>query len=60
LIACTGGVWATSEATGERVNIDSWFQEVRQLVYEAGAWRISGHSGENPERVQFGAAHPFF
>jgi len=46
--------------TGERVNIDSWFQEVHQLVYEDGAWRISGHSGEDPEKLQFGAAHPFF
>jgi hypothetical protein len=59
-ITCTGGLWATYDATGERVRIDSWFEEVHRLVYEDGTWRIRGHAGEDPNNMQFGAAHPFF
>ncbi len=59
-VTCTGGLWATADATGERVRIDSWFEEVHRLVYEDGAWRILGHAGEGPNALNFGTAHPFF
>jgi len=44
-VVCTGRLAAMSE-TGARINIDSWFYEVHHLVYEKGAWRIRGNSGE--------------
>ncbi len=59
-VTCTGGLWATAESTGERIIIDSWFEEVHRLVYENGAWRILGHDGEDQQAVQNGAAHPYF
>jgi hypothetical protein len=59
-ITCTGGIWATAESTGERIIIDSWFEEVHRLVYEDGAWRILGHDGEDQQAMQSGAAHPYF
>lgn len=59
-ITCTGGLWATAESTGERIIIDSWFDEVHRLVYENGAWRILGHDGEDQQAAQSGAAHPYF
>ena len=59
-ITCTGGLWATAESTGERIIIDSWFDEVHRLVYEGGAWRILGHDGEDQQAMQNGAAHPYF
>ncbi|HZY30884.1 MAG TPA: hypothetical protein VFF86_04500 [Candidatus Methylomirabilis sp.] len=59
-ITCTGGLWATAESTGERIIIDSWFEEVHRLVYEDGAWRILGHDGEDQQAMQSGAAHPYF
>jgi len=59
-ITCTGGLWATAESTGERIIIDSWFDEVHRLVYENGAWRILGHNGEDAQPGQMGAAHPYF
>jgi len=59
-ITCTGGIWATAESTGERIIIDSWFEEVHRLVYEDGAWRILGHNGETPQAAQSGAPHPYF
>jgi len=59
-ITCTGGLWATAESTGERIIIDSWFDETHRLVYEAGAWRILEHDGEDQQAMQNGAAHPYF
>lgn len=60
-VTCTGSLWATSEPAGQRVNIDSWFEEVHHLVYEDGTWRIRGHAGEPSKALQFGVApHPFF
>lgn len=59
-ITCTGGLWATAESTGERIIIDSWFEEMHRLVYEDGTWRILGHDGEDQQAVQNGAAHPYF
>ena len=58
---CTGSLWATSQETGQREVIDSWFYEVHYLVYEDGAWRIRGHAGEPPATLRFGVTpHPFF
>ena len=59
-ITCTGGLWATAESSGERIIIDSWFEEKHSLVYENGAWRILGHDGEDQPSVQNSAAHPYF
>ena len=59
-ITCTGGIWATAESTGERIVIDSWFEEEHRLGYEDGAWRLLGHDGEDQQAVQSGAAHPYF
>jgi hypothetical protein len=60
-ITCTGSLWATTVPTGQRVNIDSWFEEAHHMVYEDGAWRIRGHAGEAPKVLQFGVApHPLF
>ena len=59
-ITCTGGIWATAESTGERIIIDSWFEETHLLAYEDGAWRILGHNGEDQQAAQNGAAHPYF
>lgn len=59
-ITCTGGVWATAESTGERIILDSWFEEIHRLAYEDGAWRILGHNGEDQQAMRNGAAHPYF
>jgi hypothetical protein len=60
-VTCTGSLRTTSDMTGERVNIDSWFYEVHRLIYEDGAWRIRGHVGEAPKALQFVASpHPLF
>ncbi len=59
-ITCTGGLWATAESTGERIIIDSWFEEGHRLVYEDGAWRILGHDGDDQQAAPSGAAHPYF
>lgn len=61
-ITCTGSLWATSNRTGQRVNIDSWFVDVHFLTYEGGAWRIRGHAWETPMKDTRYALppHPFF
>lgn len=60
-ITCTGSLWAISKASGERVHIDSWYNEVHYLVYEEGVWRIRGHAWETPEGPRFViSSHPFF
>lgn len=60
-ITCTGALWATSERGNLRVPIDSWHEEVHQLVKEDGAWRIRGNAGEAPTVLPFGTApHPLF
>lgn len=60
-VTCTGSFWTTSDETGKRVNIDSWFEEVHYLVYEDGAWRIRGHAGEGLKEPLFGnTPHPLF
>lgn len=61
-IMCSGSIWAVSNLTGQRVNIDSWFGDVHHLVYEDGAWRISGHAwGDIPKPGRYVLSpHPFF
>ena len=62
-VTCTGSLWAISNTTGQRVNIDSWFGEVHYLIYEDGAWRMRGHAWEtlNPKETRFARPpHPFF
>ena len=60
-VTCTGSLWAVSKENGELVNIDSWYGEVHNLVYEEGRWRILGHRGNKPQTQVFGVApHPFF
>jgi len=59
-VICTGGLWATSNSTGERTRLDSWVEERHRLIFEDGAWRIRGHTGEDLKNTQFGVAHPFF
>jgi len=60
-ITCTGALWATSERGNLRIPIDSWHEEVHQLMKEEGVWRIRGNMGEAPTVLPFGAApHPLF
>lgn len=61
-VACTGSVWAIANQTNQRENIDSWFDEVHNLVYENGAWRIRGNAWEGTPRAgSVGAPpHAFF
>jgi hypothetical protein len=62
-VTCTGSLWAISNDSNQRVNIDSWYNEVHYLVYVAGAWRIQGHAWEevNPTDTRTARPpHPFF
>lgn len=60
-ITCTGSLWGLSKETGQRVIIDSWFNEVHHVVREQGTWRLRGHEGEEIQVLPFGASpHPFF
>ncbi len=45
-ITCTGSLWAVSNESGRRENIDSWYGEVHYLVYDNGEWRIASHAWE--------------
>lgn len=62
-VTCTGSLWALSNETGQRVNIDSWFGEVHHLTFERGAWHLAGTFWEiprpNEQRPAF-LPHPFF
>jgi hypothetical protein len=62
-VTCTGSLWAISNDTNRRVNIDSWYNEIHYLAYVDDAWRIQGHAWEaliptdtRPARPP----HPFF
>jgi hypothetical protein len=60
-IKCTGALWGLSNETGQKVTVDSWFEEIHYLVKEDGAWRIIGNAGTGPETPRFGhAPHPLF
>jgi hypothetical protein len=60
-VKCTGALWGISGESGEKVTVDSWFEEVHYLVKEDGVWRIIGNAGRAPESPRFGhAPHPLF
>lgn len=62
-VTCTGSLWAISNDTKQRVNIDSWYNEVHYLAYIDGGWRIQGHAWEvwNPKDTRTARPpHPFF
>jgi len=60
-VTCAGMLWATSDLTGLRVPLDSWYEEIHHLRKEDGAWRIRGHVGEIPRVLPFGTSpHPLF
>lgn len=60
-IKCTGALWGVNTETGQKVTLDSWFEEVHYLAKEDGAWRLIGNAGEGPETHRFGhAPHPLF
>ena len=60
-VTCAGMLWATSDLTGLRVPLDSWYGEIHHLRKEDGAWRIRGHVGETPRVLPFGTTpHPLF
>ena len=62
-VACTGSLWAISNETGQRVQIDSWNGEVHHLISERANWYIAGTYWEvppgNEQRPTF-RPHPFF
>ena len=62
-ITCTGSLWAISNDTAKRVNIDSWYGEIHYLTYEQGSWRLAGHFWEIPRGKETRPTllpHPFF
>ncbi len=60
-VACTGTIWATSNDTEQRVNLDSWLGEVHFLIYEDGMWRMRGPAKKAQEAMGFRAGpHPLF
>ena len=60
-VTCTGALWGLADETGQKVTVDSWFEEVHYLVKEDGAWRIIGNAGSAFETPRFGhAPHPLF
>jgi hypothetical protein len=62
-VTCTGSLWAMSNETGQRVNIDSWYGEVHHLTFEHGAWHLAGTFWEIPRAKESRPAflpHPFF
>jgi len=62
-VTCTGSLWAISNKTDQRVQIDSWNGEVHHLISERGAWYMAGTYWEIPPghetRPTF-KPHPFF
>jgi hypothetical protein len=60
-VKCTGALWGHANETGQKVTVDSWFEEVHYLVKEDGSWRIIGNAGTVAETPRFGhAPHPLF
>jgi hypothetical protein len=60
-VKCTGALWGLANETGQKITVDSWFEEVHYLVKEEGTWRIIGNAGGAPETPRFGhAPHPLF
>ena len=62
-VTCTGSLWAISDETGQRVNIDSWYGEVHHVTFDHGAWHLAGTFWEIPRGKESRPAflpHPFF
>jgi hypothetical protein len=62
-VTCTGSLWAISNETSQRVNIDSWYGEVHHLTFEHGTWQMAGTFWEIPRAKESRPAfppHPFF
>ena len=62
-VTCTGSLWAISNDSNRRVNLDSWYNEVHYLTHAEGAWRIQGHAWEvsnPPDAPTARPPHPFF
>jgi hypothetical protein len=62
-VTCSGSLWAISNETGQRVNIDSWYGEVHHLTFDHGAWHLAGTFWEIPRAKESRPAflpHPFF
>ncbi len=61
-VTCTGGLYGTDERSGDRVTLDSWFQEVHYMMKEGDVWRFLGNAGEVPDAAPFASAphHPLF
>ncbi len=62
-VTCSGSLWAISNETGQRVNIDSWYNEVHHLTFDHGAWHLAGTFWEIPRAKESRPAflpHPFF
>ena len=62
-VTCTGSLWAISNETGQRVNIDSWYGEVHHLIFQHGVWHLAGTFWEIPRAKESRPAflpHPFF
>ncbi len=60
-VTCTGALWGIGAESGQKVTVDSWFDEVHYLIKENGKWRIIGNAGSVPEMPRFGhAPHPLF
>ena len=57
-ITCTGALWATSDLTGQRVNLSIWAGDVHHLIDEKGVGTIVGQGRQAPNRPEFGEAPP--
>ena len=57
-ITCTGSIWATSNATTQRINLGSWLGDFHYLINEEGQWRISGKGKLAAKTAQYGGAPP--
>jgi hypothetical protein len=60
-VTCTGSLSGLSKTGGLLVPIDSWYEEVHNLIFENGQWRIRGNVDEEPRIMPFGTSpHPLF
>ncbi|HMS83880.1 MAG TPA: hypothetical protein PKD12_09530 [Nitrospira sp.] len=60
-VTCTGHLWAKSKTSGLYVPIDSWYEEVHDLLLEDGDWRIRDNLRESARVLPFGTTpHPLF
>ena len=57
-VTCTGSIWATSNETTRRINLDSWLGDLHYLINEEGQWRIHGRAKIAAKNVQDGGSPP--